>query len=102
LARSAWDRQEEIEDQTVSRLTMKQQKTTRKFVICIRNEDSDDLVRGKVYLVLPDGSAARSGYLRVVDESGEDYLYPATFFVPITLPIAARRALVATARLATA
>ncbi len=81
---------------------MKPQKTTRKFVICIRNEGSDDLVRGKVYSVLPDASAARSDYLRIVDESGEDYLYPAKFFVPITLPIAAKRALGATARLATA
>jgi hypothetical protein len=81
---------------------MKQQKTIRKFVLCIRNEDSDDLVRGKVYQVLPDTSAARSNYLRVIDESGEDYLYPAKFFVPIALPIAAKRALAATARLATA
>jgi hypothetical protein len=60
---------------------MKQQKTVRKFVICIRNEDSEDLVRGKVYLVPPDVSA---------------------FFVPISLPIAAKRALVATAHPATA
>ncbi|MEW5719065.1 MAG: hypothetical protein AB1817_10590 [Chloroflexota bacterium] len=81
---------------------MKPQKSTRTFVICINNEDNDDLVQGKVYLVLPDTAAARSNYLRVVDESGEDYLYPAKLFVPITLPIAAKRALVATARLATA
>lgn len=43
----------------------------------------------KVYQVLPDTDAARSGYLRVIDESGEDYLYRADFFVPVALPQAA-------------
>jgi hypothetical protein len=40
----------------------------------------------KLYQVLPDASAAEEGYVRVIDESGEDYLYPADYFLPIALP----------------
>ena len=64
-----------------------------KFVICLRNDDCIDLEVRKVYPVLPDAAAAKDGYLRVVDESGEDYLYPASYFVPVEVPIAARRVL---------
>ena len=46
----------------------------------------------KVYRVLPDSDARSHGLIRVVDESGEDYLYPDNLFVPIELPAAARRA----------
>ena len=63
------------------------------YVICLRNEDSEDLQLGKVYRVLEDKVAARDNYIRVVDESGEDYLYPASFFVAIELPQMAERAL---------
>ncbi|MFZ5819077.1 MAG: hypothetical protein ACOYYJ_04170 [Chloroflexota bacterium] len=70
-----------------------QQKNEVMSVICLRNEDNDDLLVGKVYRTLPDEVAAREGYIRVIDESGEDYLYPASFFVPIELPLAAERAL---------
>jgi hypothetical protein len=52
----------------------------------------------KVYEVLPDESAGRDGYLRVVDESGEDYLYPAECFVAVELPEAAAKALVTPTR----
>jgi len=65
---------------------MKQSRTARKFVLCIRNEDCEDLEPRKVYLVLPDERAAKDGYIRVIDESGEDYLYPQDFFLPIELP----------------
>lgn len=68
-------------------------KVNTRFVICLRNEDSDDLVLGKVYQVMEDEMAARDNYIRVVDESGEDYLYPANFFVSIELPRLAERAL---------
>jgi hypothetical protein len=51
------------------------------------------LERGKVYPVLPQGAGARAGWLRIVDESGDDYLFPATRFVRISLPMSARRAL---------
>lgn len=72
---------------------MKQRKPVRRFVICIQNENADDLVRGKVYLVLPDKSASRHNLVRIIDESGEDYLYPGAFFAPIVLPQAIKRAL---------
>jgi hypothetical protein len=50
-----------------------------------------------VYRVLPDEAAAEDGYVRVIDESGEDYLYPADYFVPIELPQAAEKALLSAA-----
>jgi hypothetical protein len=70
-------------------------KTTpaRKFVVCVRPGDSEDLQVRKVYEALPDQKAAREGYLRIVDESGEDYLYPAHYFALIKLPAAAIREL---------
>jgi len=74
---------------------MKQRKTEPRFVICVRNEGCEDLELSKVYQVLVDESAAQDGYIRVIDESGEDYLYPADYFVPIVLPRAAERALLA-------
>ena len=64
-----------------------------RFVICIQNDGNEDLVPGKVYQVLEDDRAARAEYLRVVDESGEDYLYPTRYFVEIILPQVAERAL---------
>jgi hypothetical protein len=60
------------------------------FVICIANEGHDDLHVCKVYRVLPDSKAADVGCLRVVDESGEDYLYPAHCFVNVSFPKAVR------------
>jgi len=64
-----------------------------KFVVCIRSEGSDDLELRKVYQVVADQMAAKEGYLRVIDESGEDYLYPALFFAPVRLPVAVAREL---------
>lgn len=65
----------------------------RRFALCIENAGCDDLEPRKVYSVLPDEEATREGYVRVVDESGEDYLYPAAQFVFVDLPRAAERAL---------
>ncbi len=62
-----------------------------KFVLCIRSVDSEDLEIRKVYQALPDQKAAKEGYLRIVDESGEDYLYPAECFAPVKLPAATMR-----------
>ncbi len=62
------------------------------FVICI-TDSTPDLEPRKVYKVVPDESAAKSNYLRIVDESGEDYLYPANYFVKVDLPKGAKRAL---------
>jgi hypothetical protein len=66
------------------------------FVICIKNEEAEDLQARKVYQVLPDETAAEEGYLRVIDDSGEDYLYPADYFMPIELSAAVEQALLAT------
>ena len=57
-----------------------------KFVICVRTDDSEDLETRKVYEVLPDPKGARAGYLRIIDESGEDYLYPADRFTNAARP----------------
>ena len=54
------------------------------FAICLANEGYEDLEMMKVYQVLPDSKAAKVGCLRVIDESGEDYLYPADRFVQVT------------------
>jgi hypothetical protein len=67
------------------------EKSKLTFVLCIRNEGAEDLQPRKVYQVLSDRSAAREGYKRIIDESGEDYLYPADFFVPVRLPRAVSR-----------
>lgn len=64
-----------------------------KFVLCIDNADCDDLEKGKVYPLLVDAKAKRDGYVRVIDESGEDYLYPDSYFVSIEIPATARDAL---------
>lgn len=56
-------------------------RTQTKYVLCIENRDCDDLEKGKVYPLLPDAKAKRDGYVRVIDESGEDYLYPESHFV---------------------
>jgi hypothetical protein len=63
------------------------------FVVCVNNDDCEDLEVRKIYQVLPDNAAAADGLLRVVDESGEDYLYPAKLFLKIELPQAIERAL---------
>ena len=63
------------------------------FAVCIRIEDCDDLELRKVYQVLPDKRAAEDGYLRIIDESDEDYLYPESYFIILKLPREAREAL---------
>ncbi len=63
------------------------------FLLCVRTTGHDDLELRKFYEHLPDDGAAREGYVRVVDESGEDYLYPETYFVAVPLPREAERAL---------
>jgi len=73
-------------------------KTGKRFAICIENEACDDLEVGKVYRALPDRLAAAKSYVRVVDDSGEDYLYPAAHFVFVELPSRAERALAAARR----
>ena len=65
-----------------------------RFVVCIDNSGYPaSLELHKIYRVFADDSAAASGDLRVVDESGEDYLYPAEWFVPVELPRRVRTSL---------
>lgn len=65
----------------------------RGFVICIDNVDYPvDLDVGKVYPVLPDAKGESAGMIRIIDNSGEDYLYSADHFVPIQLPHSAQKA----------
>jgi len=72
----------------------------KKFAICVENRGAEDLDIRKVYRVLQDKDAAATGYVRVIDESGEDYLYPADYFVSVELPPKAKRAWTATRSLA--
>ena len=70
-----------------------------RFAICINDGGYvDDLKVRTVYQILPDESAARNNYIRVIDETGEDYLYPASLFVPVELPPEAAEALLLAAR----
>src|SRR5262245_3362107 len=69
-------------------------KTPPRFAMCINNTDYPaSLELHKIYQVLPDEEAARDGDMRVIDESGEDYLYPASFFVLIEVPQEVERAI---------
>ncbi len=67
-----------------------------KFVICINNEGYEvSLEKGKVYQVIEDPKSLELQQVRVIDESGEDYLFPNDHFVSIRLPRKAQKALVA-------
>ena len=68
-------------------------KTKRQFAICIRTDDVDLLTPRRIYEVLPDESATKSRYVRVVDNEGEDYLYPASYFVFVDFPPAVQQEL---------
>jgi len=71
-------------------------KRINEFVVCIRNEGYEtSLELHKIYRALPDTSAERHQLLKVIDESGEDYLYPQDFFLPIELPKAVEKAVLA-------
>lgn len=70
----------------------------RHLVICVRNKGySASLEKRKVYVAIPDVAAAKHGHIRIIDESGEDYLYPESFFIPVTLPPSVRKAILAAA-----
>jgi len=64
------------------------------FAVCVNNlEYPVSLELYKIYCLLPDDDAAKDGDLRVIDESGEDYLYPANYFIPIEVPRAVEQAI---------
>jgi hypothetical protein len=68
-------------------------RAARRLVICVNNSGYEvSLERRKIYVCLPDARAQKLGQLRVIDESGEDYLYPKDSFVTAELPQPIRRA----------
>jgi hypothetical protein len=68
------------------------QKQEIKFAVCITDSEPDLEMR-KIYQIVPDATAEKEGHLRIIDESGEDYLYPANFFVSVEVPKEAEQAL---------
>jgi len=71
----------------------------RRFAVCVRNRGYEaSLERNKIYTVLPDEEAEQDGDLRVIDESGEDYLFSADRFVPIDVPATVRASLLRSPR----
>lgn len=75
-----------------------EKKPEHRIAICIDNSDYEmSLERRKVYPVLPDADAERDNYVRIVDETGEDYLFPASRFVLLSVPIEIQEAVLARA-----
>ena len=72
----------------------KLKRTLARFLICVDNKGyTVSLEKRKIYLALPDTHALKHGQVRVIDESGEDYLYPKSLFLPITVPQSVRKAI---------
>jgi len=69
------------------------QHSSLQFAICIKTDDADLLTPRRIYQVLPDDSAAKSHYVRVIDNEGEDYLYPADYFIFVEFPHEVEQAL---------
>ena len=66
-----------------------------KFMICVDNQGYEaSLEIRKLYEMIPDQDAEQHNQVRIIDESGEDYLYPSKFFAPITLPMQTRNRIV--------
>ena len=75
---------------------MSKKRTSRKsyLVVCLRNDGYPAALElRKIYRAIPDEDASRHKHIRVIDESGEDYLYPSHFFAAISLPATVQRAL---------
>ena len=73
---------------------MKTTKSASRFAVCVNNSEYPaSLELHKIYRVLPDKDAQADNDMRIIDESGEDYLFPADYFIPIDLPQTIVRAL---------
>jgi hypothetical protein len=71
---------------------------SKQLVVCIDNEGYPaSLEKRKIYVALADRAAEKHGFIRIIDESGGDYLYPKTFFRAIALPQSVRKAVLAAA-----
>jgi hypothetical protein len=71
---------------------------SKQLVVCVDNDGYPaSLEKRKIYVSLRDLVAEKRGLLRIIDESGEDYLYPKTFFRPIALPQSVKKAVLAAA-----
>lgn len=67
--------------------------STARLLVCVENKGyAVSLEKRKIYIALPDPVAAKHEQVRVIDESGEDYLFPKSFFLPVSLPQAVRKA----------
>ena len=74
-------------------------RVTKRFALCLKNTGNEaSLILGKVYRVVPDARAGKDDLVRVVDESGEDYLFHKTQFAFVDFPEAVRRKLLALQR----
>lgn len=73
-------------------------RSARYLVVCLKNDGyNTSLERRKIYVAIPDASAAKHGLVRVLDESGDDYLYPDECFAAVELPTSVRRAVLTAA-----
>jgi hypothetical protein len=72
---------------------MAKAKENHSFVLCLENKDCEDLEKRKIYQMVPDEEAEKEGFIRIIDESGDDYLYPQSYFIVVQLPREAQEAL---------
>jgi hypothetical protein len=73
---------------------MRRKNSTAKFMLCVNNKNYQaSLELRKIYQTIPDASATAHRLVRIIDESGEDYLYPKNYFVPLQLPSAIKKVL---------
>jgi hypothetical protein len=69
---------------------------SKNLVVCVSNDDYPaSLEKRKIYVAIPDPISEKNGLVRIIDESGEDYLYPKALFRSIALPLSVRRAVLA-------
>jgi hypothetical protein len=75
-------------------MSEKKKKVSRRYAVCITNTGNEaSLERNKLYVLLRDRTAEADGLVRVIDEDGEDYLYPADWFVAVEVPKAVQASL---------
>lgn len=76
---------------------MAKKKIAPRFLLCVNNDNYPvSLEVRKVYRAIPDEAAAARHFVRIIDESGEDYLYPDSYFIAVELPQAAAQAFIQT------